>query len=50
MRIRIPEKCSKGLRKGRLSQKEGLLYQGWEVFLTKNVGAGLKPAPYNGLV
>jgi hypothetical protein len=32
MRSKISEKGSKGLRKGRFSQKEALLYQGWEAF------------------
>jgi hypothetical protein len=40
MRSKISEKGSKGLKKGRFSQKEVLLYQGWEAFPTKNIGIG----------
>jgi hypothetical protein len=40
MRIEISEKGSKGLRKGRFSQKEALSNQGWEAFPTKNIGIG----------
>jgi hypothetical protein len=43
MRIKILEKGSKGLRKGKFYQKEALLYQGWKVFLIGDVGSGLKP-------